>query len=103
MLGKRIREKREALGMSQEELARRLGYKSRSSINKIENDGRNLPQDKIYAIAIALDTTPGYIMGWEEEEDKMQTFLSRIKDLNLDENERTELLNFANYLISKRK
>ena len=34
---KRIRARREELGISQEELAKRMGYKSRSSINKIEN------------------------------------------------------------------
>ena len=53
--------------MSQDELARRLGYKSRSSINKIEKDASGLPQTKIAAIATALKTTPSYIMGWEEQ------------------------------------
>jgi len=65
-VGDRIREKRESLGMSQEELAKKLGYKSRSSINKIETDARNLTQSKIKSIADALLTTPSYIMGWEE-------------------------------------
>ena len=36
-IGDRIRKKREELGMSQEELAKKIGYRSRSSINKIEN------------------------------------------------------------------
>ena len=66
-IGDRIRYRREELGMSQDELARRLGYKSRSSINKIEKDASGLPQTKIVAIASALKTTPAYIMGWEEE------------------------------------
>ena len=35
-LYKRIKARREKLGMSQEELATKLGYKSRSTINKIE-------------------------------------------------------------------
>lgn len=68
-VGDRIREKRESLGMSQEELAKKLGYKSRSSINKIEADARNLTQSKIKSIADALQTTPSYIMGWEEPKD----------------------------------
>lgn len=66
-IGSRIRQKRESLNMSQEELALKLGYKSRSSINKIEIDGRSLPPKKLKDIAQALHTTPGYIMGWEEE------------------------------------
>lgn len=65
-IGDRIKQRREELGMSQEELATLLGYKSRSSINKIELNQRNLTQPKIKLIADALQTTPGYIMGWED-------------------------------------
>ncbi|GLB29041.1 hypothetical protein LAD12857_09640 [Lacrimispora amygdalina] len=67
-IGQIIKQRREELGMSQEELARKAGYKSRSSINKIEVDGRGLPQSKITAIAKALRTTPASLMGWEETE-----------------------------------
>lgn len=65
-IGDRIKTRREALNLSQDELAKRLGYKSRSSINKIERDASGLPQSKIIQIANALQTTPAYIMGWEE-------------------------------------
>lgn len=65
-IGDRIKTRREALGMSQEELAKKVGYKSRSSVNKIEIDGRGLPQNKIVLFAKALETTPAYLMGWEE-------------------------------------
>lgn len=70
-IGSRIRNRREELGLSQDELGKRLGYKSRSSINKIELDQRNLTQSKIKAIADALDTTPAYIMGWNEPNQKL--------------------------------
>ena len=36
-IGKRIRSRREQLGMTQEELASRLGYKSKTTIATIEN------------------------------------------------------------------
>jgi transcriptional regulator with XRE-family HTH domain len=72
-IGERIKYRREELGLSQDELARRLGYKSRSSINKIENDASGLPQTKIAAIANALQTTPSYIMGWVEMQQKNDT------------------------------
>lgn len=65
-IGERIKIRREKLKMSQDELAKRIGYKSRSSINKIELGHYNLTQSKIKAIADALETTPAYIMGWEE-------------------------------------
>lgn len=68
-IGERIKRRREELGMTQDELARAAGYKSRSSINKIEIDGRGIPQPKIEALAKALKVTPAYLMGWEEEEE----------------------------------
>ena len=70
-IGDRIKERREFLKMSQDDLAKKLGYKSRSSINKIERDASGLPQSKIVAIAKALNTTPAYIMGWDS--DKSET------------------------------
>ena len=69
-IGDRIKQRRIQLEMSQDELARRLGYRSRSSINKIEKDASGLPQTKIAAIASALQTTPSFIMGWDEEIEK---------------------------------
>ena len=75
--GERIREAREKLNMTQDELAQKAGYKSRSSINKIENS-RELPLQKAKAIANALDCTPGYIMGWEDNEKNENIYESDI-------------------------
>ena len=61
----RIRKRREELGMSQDDLAHKMGYKSRSSINKIEMGLNDISQSKVVAFAEALDTTPAYLMGWE--------------------------------------
>lgn len=61
----RIRNRREELGMSQDDLAQKMGYKSRSSINKIEMGLNDISQSKVVAFAEALDTTPAYLMGWE--------------------------------------
>ena len=52
--------------MSQEELAKKVGYTDRSSIAKIENGDVDLPQSKIMAIAKALDVSAGALMGWED-------------------------------------
>lgn len=67
-MGTIIKKRREQLGISQEQLANILGYKSRSSINKIELNHTDLPQSKIVALAKALSVTPAYLMGWEELE-----------------------------------
>ena len=106
-IGDRIRYKREELGISQDELARRLGYKSRSSINKIELGLQNLSQSKIKAIADTLQTTPSFIMGWTDENnmpisgtrdghetEAMQLFES------LSEAQRIEALNYLRYLAT---
>lgn len=65
-LGQRIKERRELLKMTQDELAKKLGYKSRSSINKLELGLNDVSQSKIVAIADALHTTPSYLMGWDD-------------------------------------
>lgn len=52
--------------MTQTELAEALGYKSKSSINKIELGKQELTQKKIKAVADALNTTASYIMGWDD-------------------------------------
>lgn len=75
-IGERIKLKREELNMSQDELAKKVGYKSRSSVNKIESDGRGLPQNKIVLFANALQTTSAYLMGWENENEMHQAELS---------------------------
>lgn len=65
-IGKRIRSRREQLGMTQEELASRLGYKSKTTIAKIENETNDIVQSKVTEFAKVLDTTPAYLMGWTQ-------------------------------------
>lgn len=59
---------RKNLGMTQEDLARMMGYKSKSTINKIELGINDIPQSKIVQFAEVLGTTPADLMGWNEEE-----------------------------------
>ena len=66
-VGEKIREARLKKGYTQTELAELLGYKSRSSINKIEVEGRDIPRSSVIKFAKALDVTPAYLMGWEDE------------------------------------
>ena len=66
--GERIRKMRIELGMTQEELATRMGYTSKSTITKIEQGIRDVPQNKIAKFAEALGTTTAVLMGWVDEE-----------------------------------
>ena len=63
----RIRLLRIQAGMSQDDLARAMGYKDRSMITKIESGKVDISQKKILAFARVLNTTPAYLMGWQEE------------------------------------
>lgn len=69
-IGSRIMARRKELDMTQEELAKRMGYKSKSTINKIENGTNDIPQSKIAKFAEVLDTSIAFLMGWKEEIEK---------------------------------
>lgn len=64
-VGERIAARRKELNMTQEELARKLGYKSRSSINKIELSWSKVPLSKLERVAAALDCDAQFLMGWD--------------------------------------
>ena len=60
-----IKNRRIALKLTQEELAKRTGYSDKSMIAKIEKGQVDLPQSKIVTFASALGVSPAYLMGWE--------------------------------------
>lgn len=84
-IGERIKERRIELGLSQDELAKKVGYKSRSSINKIELS-RSLPASKITLMAKALGTTESNLMGWEDaekaHENRVLAYYNALSDTN---------------------
>lgn len=56
-IGSNIKKRRLELGMTQKELADKLGYKTRSTIAKIESGENDVSQKKLESIARSLDTT----------------------------------------------
>ena len=73
-VGERIKQRRKELHLTQEELALRMGYKNKSAICRVEKDyEQNLTLDRVTAFAEALDTTPSYLMGWDDEPISMET------------------------------
>lgn len=69
----RIKSRREELGLTTEELAQRMGYKTRSSITKIETGKADIPQSKVKAFARALHTTTAYLMGDDDAREARPT------------------------------
>lgn len=83
-IGDRIKKCRIEKGMTQTELAKILGYKSKSSIAHIEN-GRDIPRSMVVTLASILDTTPSYLMGWTESEPKPRNLSEKETVLTEDE------------------
>lgn len=72
-IGTRIKKRRKELGLSADKLASMIG-KDRSTVFRYERgDIENLPLDILEPISNALLTTPAYLMGWEDEEEKTAT------------------------------
>ena len=65
-IGIRIKNRREELGLTQQELANRMGYKSKSTINKIEMGKNDVSQSGVKKFANVLDTSVAYLMNWEK-------------------------------------
>ena len=116
-LYERIKERRKALGISQQELAELTGYTDRSSIAKIEKGEVDLPQSRILAFAQALNTTTTDLMGDDGKADFEQKIKAVLKDedgevveevveiierlLDLPADRRREALNYLRYLSTK--
>ena len=132
-IGERIRSRRMALKMSQDELAKKLGYSSRSAINKIEKGINDVSQSKLFDFAKALRTTPTYLLGYSEGADAKkssekyfdakfndgtsmtvvtdsQALLERfnkwsesVGEFHFTDDEMEDLMNYAKFILMKRK
>lgn len=68
-IGERVKFRRQQLGLTQQELANRLGNSSRASICTIEKDREDLTTTRIAKLAEALETTAAWIVGWVNDPD----------------------------------
>jgi len=103
MIGKLIRDRRLELGMTQEELAHKLGYKSKSTINKIEIGVNGISQSKIKDFAAALDCSPYmFIEGVEHNpipSDAVRTYAEKLAKLSPEAQDNA--MQYIDYLSSK--
>ena len=73
-IGDRVKYKRIKLNMTQEDVANIVKV-SKQTIQKYENNIiTNIPSDRIELLAKALNCSPGYLMGWEEEQINIFSF-----------------------------
>lgn len=80
-IAERIKKIRIERGMTQQDLAEAIGLKSRSSINKIEQDTYEPSLEKIKKIARALNVDPDYLV-FGEDDDLDQEFIRRFSTLS---------------------
>ena len=78
----RIKQRRLALGMTQDELAAKLGYKSRSTIARIELGENDITRSKIVAFAKAVEVEPGYLLGTTPAKDTPQAIIDAYNKLS---------------------
>ena len=98
-IGDRVKELRIKKGLTQLELAKMLGYKSKSSVAHIEN-GRDIPRSMVVKLADVLNSTPAYLMGWEteskekmsSERDRWERIMEQYADMSPDEQKRIDAL-----------
>ena len=67
-VGDRIRTTRKREGISQTDLAQKMGVIKQTLYKYETGIVTNIPSEKIEAAAAALGVTPGYLMGWEEQD-----------------------------------
>ena len=86
-IGENIRKRRIELHLSQQELADSLGYKSRSSIAKIEKNSSALSHEKLVALANTLHTTVNYLLNGAVSESEVHrgTIISDFNIINSSE------------------
>ena len=66
-IGDRIKNRRTELGLTADDVAARLG-KSRATVYRYESgEIEKMPTTVLEPLAVVLNTTPAYLMGWEEE------------------------------------
>lgn len=111
-LGRRIRLCRENMHMSQETLAKLLGYKSKSSINKMESGINDIPQSTLKQIADILHTTPTFLIDGKTPEpakpinlhdllESSQVMFFSKNGKPISEQVRNEIKNYIEYVLSK--
>ena len=94
--GKRVKELRIKKGMTQEELALKCGYASRSTVNKIELGANDIPLSKLILLAEALDVSVVQLLSIDAAETIVGQYGSVVQDAfslfaQLDQDDQAEL------------
>lgn len=79
-VGERIKNRRTDLGMTQADLAKKCGT-TYQAISKYENNLINdIPRKKLAIIADALECTPAFLLGFDEDMPSIEEARDELKD-----------------------
>jgi len=81
-IGANIKKRRYEIGMSQQELAEAMGYKTRSTIAKIESGENDVSQKKLLRFAHALDTSIDTLISGNDSPPKPTNNKISTKEIN---------------------
>lgn len=112
-IGERIRDRRISLGMSQEYLAKAVGYKTRSAITMIEKNDNDVPRKKVPIFAAVLGVSVDYLNGYENSK-AIQSFIDEHRPKSeydilcekigqLSKSEQNSVAEYVDFITSKRK
>ena len=68
----RIKNRRIELGLTQLEVAKRLGLTSKAAVSKVEGQGDNVTLKNVEKFAKALDCSIPYLMGWNDNDNEVE-------------------------------
>lgn len=114
-IGQRIKARREELGLTQGELSKKMGYKTRNAIYQYEQVD-NMKLSLVEKFAEALDCSEAYLMGWEEELPDTDTVADLLLDYpevfddrefllmyaDMTDDEKSKVKAFAKFVLSLR-
>lgn len=108
-IGEMIKKRREELGWTQQELADKMGYTSKSTITRIEKGYNDVSQTNITKFAEVLSVSISYLMEWEkhcQNENNLPslpplTIEFQEKFSNLNSVNRENVLHYIDFLASQ--
>ena len=107
----RIKDLRVKQGLSQDDLAKKMGFKNRSSVTQVEKSGNDITLRKVEKYAKALGVSPAYLMGWEDYDvvispsepgDPIIVEVKRISE-DMSTDSKIQLLKYARFLKESEK
>ena len=84
-IGEKIKQRRIEMGMSQRDLAEKMGYNHHSTVARIEAGKVDVPQSRIVKFSEVLGVSITYLMNWEEVKKENSTITDAVLRMRTDD------------------